>query len=89
MLIIKRDSGFSGRGCNIVVFLDGSKLAELSAGEKVETYIAPGKHMVGARATGLCPKSTPEASFVMAPHATETFRVGFNEASMFIQPSAF
>ena len=39
ILIVTRDSGFVGRGCNTTVSIDGRKSAEIAAGETAKFFI--------------------------------------------------
>lgn len=48
-MIITRDSGYTGSGAGIDVFVDGQRLARLAQKESITVYVAPGRHLVGAR----------------------------------------
>ena len=53
-LVVKRDAGFTGSGCNIVIYLDGRAIAELDTREKVTFYAQPGDHILSAKQTSIC-----------------------------------
>jgi len=63
-LTIKRDSGMMGAACAVSVFMDGEAIADLRTGEKVSLNIRPGKHLFGARATGICGGGSADTSLV-------------------------
>ncbi len=90
MLTIKRDSGFMGSACAIEVFMDGEAIADLRTSEKVTLYVRPGKHLFGARATGICGGGSADASLVSEAGKPDTLRVSSEQGGdIRIAPSGF
>jgi len=87
-LVIKRDSGFVGAGCNVAVYVDGAAVAELAASEKVTVHLAPGQHFLGARHN--CMGTLAELQTKVEPGSPRTFRIGTGMNGDFsLQPTAF
>lgn len=53
-LVVTRDSGMFGAGCNHRFYIDGTLAAEFAAGEVARFSLAPGKHVVGAKPSAAC-----------------------------------
>ena len=51
-LTVIRDSGFLGKGCGILVYVDGKEAALLAAGEKVSFNVPQGDHLLAAGPSG-------------------------------------
>lgn len=47
-IIVKRDSGFFGSGCDFLVRVQGTVLAALKPGERIDLYLKPGDYILGA-----------------------------------------
>lgn len=89
-MIVKRDSGFTGSGCNIVVYLDGTAIAELDTGEKVKFFAQPGDHILSAKQTSICVAGLKEVGVTLKANDEKTFRIGFGgNADMSINETAF
>lgn len=55
VLIVVRDSGYLGSGCDTGVYLNGKRSATLEPGEKVNFYLTAGEWSVGMKGEGkLC-----------------------------------
>ena len=90
MLTIKRDSGFTVSACSVAVFMDGEAMADLRTSEKVTLYVRPGKHLFGARATGMCGGGAADASLISEAGKPDTLRVSVEQGGdIRIAPSAF
>lgn len=89
-LIVKRDSGFTGSGCNIIVYLDGNAIAELDTGEKVKFFAQPGEHILSAKQTSICVAGLKEVGIMLKANDEKTYRIGFGgNVNMSINPTAF
>ena len=88
-LVVKRDTGFMGMGCGHRIYLNGSAVAELRAGEAVTLHVRPGDHTIGVVATGIC-DGNAETSLSIQANQSKTFRSGADQSgSLRIQPTAF
>jgi hypothetical protein len=55
-IVFVRDTGFVGGGCSFNVFVDGTVVGQVNAGQTVTKLVASGKHRVGIdNASALCP----------------------------------
>ncbi|HFV5779996.1 hypothetical protein [Klebsiella michiganensis] len=89
-LVVKRDAGFTGSGCNIVIYLDGRAIAELDTREKVTFYAQPGDHILSAKQTSICVAGLKEVGITLKENESKTYRIGFGgNADMSINASAF
>lgn len=75
---IIRDKGFVAGGCAITSYINGIKLAELEAGEKVTVYLPAGEVNIGAgfSGRGLCsghPKK--EREFIIREKSSKILRI--------------
>ena len=90
MLTIKRDSGFTGAACSVAVFMDAEPIADLRTSEKVVLDVLPGKHLFGAKATGICAGGAADASLTTEAGKPDTLRVSVEQGGdIRIAPSAF
>lgn len=53
-LIVTRDSGLYGAGCNYRLYIDGTLSAEFASGEVAKFGIKPGKHIIGLKPSAAC-----------------------------------
>lgn len=89
-ITFKRDSGFMGRACSQRLYLNGSAVADLRAGQLVVIHLKPGAHIVGARPNGICGGGDAEAEIVVREGQARSFRIGADQSgSLRIQPTAF
>ena len=90
-LVIKRDSGFMGSACKVRVFVDAMPVADLAPSEKVELFVAPGEHIVGAAATGMfCGGGASEAAVMITLERQRILRIASGQSGdLYLQPSAF
>jgi hypothetical protein len=87
-VVIKRDSGFVGGGCNAKVFINGTQVAELSTSEKLTVHLERGQHMLAAQHN--CMRTIAEASVSIQDSSPRNFRISTGAMGEFtIQPTAF
>ena len=85
VLIVTRDSGFVGGGCNTSVSIDGRKSAEIGAGEAAKFYVVAGEHIVGASS---CGSGLKEREANIKAGATKKFRISIDSSmSMDLSPT--
>ncbi|HWR87021.1 MAG TPA: hypothetical protein VN277_01220 [Acidiferrobacterales bacterium] len=84
-LIIKRDTGFAGSACGIVVSVDGRPLADLRPGEFAVAYLDAGDYVLRATPSGRrggCVADPPlvrEASVVLKNDGKRIYRIRMDE----------
>lgn len=85
VLVVTRDSGFVGGGCNTSVSIDGRKAAEIGAGETAKFYVAAGEHIVGASS---CGSGLKERETSIKSGSTKKFRISIDSSmSMDLSPT--
>lgn len=85
VLIVTRDSGFVGGGCNTSVSIDGRKAAEIGSGETAKFYVSAGEHIVGASS---CGSGLKEREANIKAGATKKFRISIDSSmSMDLSPT--
>ncbi|WP_080693444.1 hypothetical protein [Pseudomonas chlororaphis] len=86
-LIVTRDTGFVGGGCNAAVSIDGRKSAEIGSGETAKFFVPAGEHIVSASA---CGNGLKEREANIKPGGTKRFRISIDSAmSMDLSPTSF
>lgn len=89
-LILKRDGGMNNGACNFRLFVDGRSFADIGTGEKIQIHVAPGEHILGARANGICQAGNAEAATSLVVGQTRTYRVSVGAGGeLKLQPTAF
>lgn len=86
-LIVTRDTGFVGGGCNTKVSIDGKLAAEIGPGESARFFVAPGDRMVSAAA---CGSGLKERETSIPAGGVKRFRISIDSAmSMDLSPTSF
>ncbi|WP_218511224.1 DUF2846 domain-containing protein [Variovorax sp. dw_308] len=86
----KRDSGLMGGACSQRLYVNGSPIADLRAGQFVVIYLQPGQHIVGARPNGVCGGGDAEAEITVREGQARSYRISSDQGgSLKIQPTAF
>ena len=86
-LIITRDKGFTGSGCNTKISIDGQRAASIASGESAKFYLAAGEHMISASS---CGSGLKEREVSIAPGATKRYRISIDSSmSMDLSPTSF
>lgn len=86
-LIVTRDTGFTGSGCNTKLSVDGRLAGEIAAGESAKFYLPAGEHMISAAA---CGSGVKERETTIQAGATKRFRISLDSAmSMDLSPTSF
>ncbi len=86
-VIMIRDAGMLGAGAPARLSVDGSPVARLWSGERVQFYLAPGDHIFSVRPDPQLMGALTETSFSFSAGRTFYFRVSISESSFRIQPS--
>jgi len=85
VLIVTRDKGFIGGGCNTTVSIDGKKSAEIGTGETARFFVPSGEHIVGASS---CGSGLKEREATLKAGATKRFRISIDSSmSMDLSPT--
>lgn len=53
-LVVTRDSGLYGSGCNYRLYIDGTLAAEFASGEVARFGVSPGTHILGVKPSAAC-----------------------------------
>ena len=86
-LIVTRDKGFVGSGCNTTVSVDGVKSAAIGSGETAKFYLSAGDHIISASA---CGTGLKEREATLKAGGTKRFRISIDSAmSMDLSPTAY
>lgn len=87
ILIVTRDTGFVGGGCNTTVSIDGRKSAEIGAGETAKFFVPAGDHILSASA---CGSGLKEREASIKAGSTKRFRISIDSSmSMDLSPTTF
>lgn len=85
MLVVTRDKGFVGGGCNTTVSIDGRRAAEIGAGESAKFRVTPGEHIVSASS---CGSGLKERETEIKAGSTKKFRISIDSSmSMDLSPT--
>ncbi|MBF6029686.1 hypothetical protein ICY20_18205 [Pseudomonas sp. P115] len=76
-LVVTRDKGFAGSGCNGTVSIDGVRAAEVGTGETAKFRVTPGEHIVSV---STCGSGLKERETTIKPGATKKFRISIDSA---------
>lgn len=78
-LVVLRDKGMVGSGCDASIFINGETVAKLETGEKATFHLAAGEWIVGAslEGSGLCAlnPARQERETITKAGDTKVFRV--------------
>lgn len=95
-VITIRDAGFTGSGCNMAVYIDGTLAARIGDAEVATFYLSAGDHIIGTGPTGrgTCvigqERLRREIGVSLEPGETKKFRLSINPNSgPAIEPTAF
>lgn len=73
-IIVKRDAGFLGSGCDSLVRVQGTVLAALRPGQRIDLYVKPGSYILGA-SEGCGQKAVIEIEAQVTAGELKTFRL--------------
>jgi len=84
-LVVTRDKGFVGGGCNTTISIDGRRAAEIGSGETAKFRVSPGEHIVSASS---CGSGLKERETNIKSGSTKKFRISIDSAmSMDLSPT--
>ncbi|NNJ15576.1 DUF2846 domain-containing protein [Pseudomonas putida CSV86] len=87
VIVVTRDTGFTGGGCNTKVSIDGRRAAEIGPGETAKFYVSPGERMLSASS---CGSGLKERETTIQPGGTKRFRISIDSAmSLDLSPTAY
>lgn len=85
VLIVTRDKGFVGGGCNTTISIDGQKTAEIGTGETARFFVPAGEHIISASS---CGSGLKEREAALKAGATKKFRISIDSSmSMDLSPT--
>lgn len=85
VLIVTRDKGFVGGGCNTTISIDGQKSAEIGTGETARFFVPAGEHIISASS---CGSGLKEREAALKAGATKKFRISIDSSmSMDLSPT--
>ncbi|WP_082224382.1 hypothetical protein [Pseudomonas trivialis] len=84
-LIVTRDKGFIGGGCNTTISIDGQKAAEIGTGETARFFVTAGEHIISASS---CGSGLKEREATLKAGSTKKFRISIDSSmSMDLSPT--
>ncbi|WP_434695126.1 hypothetical protein J3P89_17920 [Pseudomonas sp. Z1-14] len=84
-LVVTRDKGFVGGGCNTTVSINGRRAAEIGTGETAKFHVTPGEHIVSASS---CGSGLKERETNIKAGSTNKFRISIDSSmSMDLSPT--
>lgn len=94
-VITLRDAGFTGGGCDMAVYIDGTLAARIGDREMARFYLAPGDHVIGTGPTGrgtcamFSDRMRRETGVSLKEGETKKFRISIGNAGPGIEQTAF
>lgn len=87
MIVVTRDTGFTGGACNTKLSIDGRLAAEIGPGETAKFYVSPGERMLSASS---CGSGLKEREANAQSGGTKQFRISIDSAmSLDLSPTAY
>lgn len=89
-LIVTRDSGMFGSGCNYRLYVDGDLAAEFASGEVASFNISPGKHILGLRTSSACGGGAlKESELEVKAGETARRRISLDSGGYYLTPTSY
>lgn len=89
-LLVTRDRGFVGSGCNTRLFIKGELAAEIASGESARFYLDPEPTIVSITGAALCSTGLKEREVSLSAGKTTRYRISIDGSmSMDLSPTAF
>lgn len=89
-LIVTRDSGMFGSGCNYRLYVDNDLAAEFASGEVATFNIAPGKHILGLRTSSACGGGAlKESELEIKAGETARRRISLDSGGYYLSPTSY
>jgi hypothetical protein len=88
-LIVVRDSGMVGSGCDILVYIDGRRAAKVGTSQRASFYLPPGNTSIGAglAGSGLCAGAAIRTISATVSSGKESiYRISGDMSGFFIGP---
>jgi len=88
-IIVVRDGGFVGSGCDLVFYIDGRRAAKIGPGQRASFYVEPGAVNLGTglAESGLCASAAIRTiSANLKPGAESQFRISGDMSGFFLAP---
>lgn len=78
-LVVTRDSGYGGRGCDTEVHVDGVFVMRLRAGDRFSLPVRVGSHLVEAWVLGICMGSHTSLNVLVSQQQAARLRVRYGD----------
>lgn len=89
LIIVKRDKPRLGVNCTNLLYVDGSKVAEIEPAERIELYLSTTEHIIGVKKP-TCGGETIELSVTPSLNEPKTLRVWSDrDGNLQLQRTAF
>jgi hypothetical protein len=89
-IVVTRDSGAFGSGCNYRFYIDGQVAAEFASGEAATFKVEPGRHILGINPSTMCGGGTQiESEIELKPGESARRRISLNSGGFYLTPTAY
>lgn len=90
-IVVTRDTGWQAKRCPAQVFIDGTLVADLQAGEQVRLFVPNGEHLIGVTVKGgFCITGSDQIAVEATPSKPHLLRIATKVGDPIkIQQSAF
>ncbi|MEO8640973.1 hypothetical protein [Pseudomonas sp.] len=88
-ITVIRDTGFTGSGCDVLVYIDGKRAAKIGPGQKASFFVQPGIVNLGSgpSGSGLCAGSAIKAiSANIQARQEHLFRINGDMQGFYLAP---
>lgn len=87
-IVIKRDVGLVAL-CSVRFFVNGTAIADLMKGEKIEFFLPPGKHMFAFNGNSLCQGTLVEGRVEVEENQPQAYRITQGSGGIYMTRTAF
>jgi hypothetical protein len=87
-VVIKRDVGLVAL-CSVRFFVNGTAVADLMKGEKIELFLSPGDHMFAFNGNSVCEGTIVEGRVSVKENEPQTYRITQGPGGIYLTRTAF
>ncbi|TCG08837.1 hypothetical protein BZM27_09305 [Paraburkholderia steynii] len=88
MLIVRNGGTYIGSAGNLGVWLDGQKVAEIGAKERLAVYLEDGQHVVKTGPLQFRAFNYDSSALIVVPGKVGVYRIDMDSNGQTIQPSS-
>lgn len=89
-LVVTRDSGMFGAGCNHRFYIDGKLAGEFASGEVARFGVTAGKHVIGAKPSASCGGGgLVETEVELKPSESVRRRISITPGGIAVTPTGY